>query len=143
MIAMHDLGLEYIDNTSDYNALRTQIYEYYGVADILGQEVSTFNFPQPLQFIEATDHAPDIERFFKHLLCSDARTLLSYVKTILATEHKNSPIFSASASLSLDRETLAQLVDRAHRLAIANGAESSSNTRALINALTLMELLVW
>jgi len=153
---LRDLGLEYAMNTDDYDVLRAQIYEYYGMVTVLGGD-RNYDFPEPLWALE--DAAPlchsaylchsgldpeslNKEQFFKHMLHPDARALLPFINVTLAKEHKNSPIFAASAGLALDRESLAQIVDRVHHLARASGVESSSH-RALLNVLTLMELLVW
>jgi|GEM_PF-1802396 len=154
MITMRDLDLEYIENTNDYDVLRTQIYQHYGATDILGtstkQVVMAFNFPPPLKFTDDTCYhcqlhpqLSDAERFFKHMLHPEARALLPFVDAILATEHKNNPIFAASTNLDIDRETLAQLVSKAHRLAISHGAAPCQKTRSMINTLILIELLVW
>ena len=158
---MHDLGLEYVEDTRDYNVLRTQIYEYYGAADILGikepvPRTTSYNFPKPLYFVDGQTEIAgnvhcepdpqclaDIERFFKHMLHTDAGALLPHIEATLAAEHKNSPVFAANTIFDIDRESFAQLVDRAYRLAAAHGATSSQNSRALTNALMLTELLVW
>ena len=150
--AMNDLGLEYVTDTSDYDALQAQIYEYYGAADILGTKGLTpsteFDFPEPLWVTggrpeAAPTQALDKEQFFKHLLHPDARTLLPFVYKVLAAEHKNSPVFVASANLEIDRESIAQIVDRAENQARAAGVVSSPQTKALLNMLVLAELLVW
>jgi len=98
------------------------------------------NFPQPLQFlaeeIQALNHAIHTEQFFKNLLHGHARELLPFVYTVLDEEYRNSPIFNAS----IDRETLAQIVDRVSRLATASGISAAD---ALINLLVLTELLIW
>ena len=154
--AMNDLGLEYVD-TDNYDALRAQIYEYYGVSGILGAKGlaphAEFDFPEPLKLcrggtlpsvdIAAANLELGKEQFFKHLLHPAAKALLPFVNTVLATEHKNSPIFAASANLDIDRESIAQIVDRAYHLARAAGAVPSPQAKALLNTLVLAELLVW
>ena len=156
---LYELGLEYVDDISDYDTLRLQIYEYYGyrASGILGGITHTpngdFNFPEPLEFckeitlppvhIAATSPAAEKEQFFKNLLRPEARALLPFVDAILTAEHKNSPLFTASANLAIDRESIAQIVDRAYRLAGKAGVTSSPHTKALLNMLVLTELLIW
>ena len=152
-----DLGLEYVSDTSGYDALQAQIYEYYGVAGILSPRTH-FDFPEPLELcmltadIAAANHCHPLpgqesaagkEQFFKHLLHPEAKTLLPFVTAALADEHKKSPVFAASRSLEIDRESIAQIIDRAYRLAGASGAVLGSQTKALLSILTLSELLIW
>jgi len=149
-----DLGLEYVVDTSGYDALQAQIYEYYGAAGILGTQIpapySDFDFPEPLWACGADFHfQPGLEssmgkeHFFKHMLHTDAKTLLPYVDRVLAAEFEGSPIFAASANLEIDRESVAQIVDRAYHMAKTDGILIGPQTVALLNALVLAELLVW
>jgi len=182
---MNDLGLEYVTDTSNYDALRVQIYEYYGAAGILSTPRIDYDFPEPLWSTAAiantfenhedepqiashsgrfeakfewsgndicyTGHHSDNnlqppagkEQFFKHLMHPEAKALLSVVNTVLAAEHKNSPIFAASTNLDIDRESIAQIVDRAYHLTRAAGITPCTQTKALLNMLVLSELLVW
>ena len=147
---MMDLGLEYVENMDNYDMLHAQIYEYYGTTKILSQKNDNFNFPAPLELTSArprtvapTSIAFNKEHFFKHILHPDAKTLLPFVDAILVAEHKNSPIYAASANLDIDRESLAQLVDRAYHLARAAGITPCPQAKALLNMLILNELLVW
>lgn len=154
---LNDLGLEYFENTSDYNALYTRLYDYYGMAEILEPQTD-FDFPEPIIFASfVTDRHPEYsghpgldpgppvnrEHFFKHLLHHETRTLLPFVEATLANEHANSPIIAAAANLEIDRESLAQIVDRAYRLAASADATANPSTRALLNMLVLTELLMW
>ena len=152
---MTDLGLYYVKDTSDYDVLRAQIYEYYGAAGILGGGVNDrfapVDFPEPLDLCRggsppvkatATNPPPDKAQFFRHLLHADAGALMPFVDAVLAAEYKNSPIFAASANFSIDRETLAQIVDRAFRLARARGGDTGPHVKALLNALVLARLLM-
>ena len=150
MTNMGDLGLRHVKDTSNYDVLCAQIYEYYEVQDILdgGRNFTqTANFPEPLwiegcQLDAASPQPLDKKQFFRHLLHADAKELLPFVDAVLAAEHKNSPIFAASTNLDIDRESLAQLADRAFRLAKAHGITPSPQAKALLNMLMLMELLV-
>ena len=146
---LRDLGLEYVMDTSNYDALRTQIYEHYGMASIF-EACAGFDFPEPLWALDSgqpedalTPKSLNKEQFFKHMMHSDARALLPFVTTVIASEYENSPILTASASLALDRESLAQIVDRAYHLARAAGAAAGPQARALLNVLMLKELLIW
>lgn len=149
---MMDLGLEYVENTSDYDMLREQIYDHYGAAGVLGAQSpalkAAFDFPEPLWTASAQqDVRPvqslDKEQFFKHMLHPDTKALLPFVNTVLSAEHKNSTIFAASRDLEIDRESIAQIVDRAYHLARAAGTMPNPQTKALLNALILSELLMW
>jgi len=151
---LNDLGLEYFENTSDYNALYTRLYDYYGMAEILEPQTD-FDFPEPIIFATfATNHHPEHpgldpgppanrEHFFKHLLHPETRTLLPFVEAALANMHANSPIIAAAANLEIDRESLAQIVDKAYRLAASADATANPSTRALLNMLVLTELMFW
>jgi len=146
---MNELGLEYVNNMDDYDMLCTQIYEHYGIARIFEPRTQTdFDFPEPLVMTStgraalAPTESPGKEQFFKYMLHPDARALLPFVDAALATERAGSPIFTASADLAIDRESLAQIVDRAYRLAGASGVARPQD-RALLNMLVLIELLVW
>jgi hypothetical protein len=155
--ALYELGLEYAEDTRNYDALRAQIYEYYGAAEILGGKASApsrdFNFPEPLKlcgdnvlnsaYIAEASPATGKEQFFRHLLHPEAGVLFPFVDAILTAEYKNSPIFTASTDLAIDRESIAQLVDRAYGLAEKAGVASNPQIRALLNMLVLTELLIW
>ncbi|MCL2573757.1 MAG: hypothetical protein FWE34_04295 [Defluviitaleaceae bacterium] len=139
--SMRDLGLEYITNISDYGSLSAQIYEYYGASGILSN--NGFSFPEPLFELSSQDMSANNNRqqFFRHLLHPDARVLLPIVDAVLYGKHRNSPIHAAGKDLGIDRESLAQIVDRAHDLARTHGVAAGLQTRALLNILILVELL--
>jgi len=126
--ALQDLGLEYAADTSDYDILRMQIYEYYGYKQ-------PRDFPEPLW--AASTQSYDREQFFKSLMHKDAIALLPYVEQALYNQINNP---YASRGMDIDRETLAQLVDTASQLARAAGATPD---RAMLNMLMLAEMLVW
>ncbi|MCL2397538.1 MAG: hypothetical protein FWC93_05670 [Defluviitaleaceae bacterium] len=106
--------------------------------DILG-----FDFPEPLMPQETCTQYNSDRLFMHHLLHSSAAALVPFVERVLEAEYKNNPIFSGV----VDRESLAQLVDRAFNAARAGGVriydEDTQLARAIINALVLMELLIW
>jgi hypothetical protein len=152
-VALRELGLEYVEDMSNYDALAAQIYEYYGVTDVLGAQYggaqsAGFDFPEPLWINSVHPEDASLQllgpkQFFKHMLHTDAKALLPFVEAVFAKEHQNSPIFAASANLDIDRETVAQIVDKAYHLAMSAGAVRCPRAKALLNMLVLAELLMW
>jgi len=102
-----------------------------------------YNFPAPLELgFSAT--AIDVNQtnfnmdFIQHLLHKNTRALLPYVERALAGLYVNNPIFSGA----VDRESLAQIVDRAHHLATSGtvDAHDAATLQALLNTLVLLVL---
>ena len=138
---MNDLGLEYVTDTSDFEALRTQIYEYYEVAGILNAPHRDYDFPEPLwvadieqpRDVASLNMNDDKGQLFRHMIHPDAKALLPFVDAVLA----------ANAYLHTDRESIAQIVDRAYHLAKAAGITPCPDAKTLLNMLILAELLAW
>ena len=140
----------------DFKQLRREIYAQYGLEDLLARQGADFNFPQPLDLekndIHAQKETGQINKDIRHhLLHNYARQLLPFVHEVLGGLYENNPIFSGA----VDREGLAQIVDRIFRQAGNHGLEigggrlcnhkphhAADLIRALINALVVLELLV-
>ena len=151
------LGIEQVADMRDFEKMKNEMYTYYGINRILGAKLKEYNFPEPLIFAQTKTPKPEKiqnhqEMFLKHLLLDGAKTLLPVIELVLAKEHKKNPIFSGE----IDRESLAQIVDRAFLAAKQNKTTIggftiehyenngfSQTVKALINALILMDLLVW
>lgn len=138
----------------DFEQLRQEIYAQYGIENLLAGQKAGFDFPEPLDLEENELEAQSGIRYTKlrhHLLHDYARQLLPFVEETLGRIHINNPVFRGD----VDRESLAQIVDRIFRQAGNHGLEiggaplvvhqphhASDFIRALINALVVMELLI-
>lgn len=109
------------------------------------------DFPEPLDLelcaipIDVDETGWDMD-FMRHLLHENSRILLPHVQSVLGSLYSNNPLFSGA----LDRESLAQIVDRIYALVPAPSPAKNSDSdyadalllRPLINALVLLSLAV-
>jgi len=101
-------------------------------------------FPAPLeQFAKSDAILIDLDNtdwsmdFMRHLLHEYGQRLLPYVEQTLNALYGNNPLFGGA----LDRESLAQIIDRAYNLAKSGShGIDAAVLRPLINALVLLVL---
>jgi len=105
------------------------------------------DFPAPLDLelcsetglkpidVDETDWSMD---FMRHFLHENSQNLLPYVQSVLGGLYSNNPLFGGA----LDRESFAQIVDRAYVLAKKGHGRGIDALllRPLINVLVLLSL---
>lgn len=131
------------DSIEDFKRLREEIYKQYGVTEILGQQNENtlpgkFKAMEIAELLRAkeTKHRSN-KTFMRHLFHEGAEMLWPFVEQVLEEEYKNNPIFSGA----VDRESLAQIVDRVVRLAHDQNVQADFK-QALANVLVLVKLLM-
>ena len=127
----------------DFKRLREEIYKQYGATEILGQKnvdtlLNKFKATEVVVLFQAKEaETNDTKVFMRYLFHEGAEKLWPIVEQVLAEEYKNSPIFGGA----VDRESLAQIVDRVVRLADGQNIQTDFK-RALANVLVLVKLLM-